>query len=151
MNFHRISERYYWRRKLSSAHLSGLCLSRVQAKAKARLVWSIIYAKDFKKYQGSQEDVDAVADDMMLIENAQVSLLFREIENNMLRVSLRSKNDLDIGYLATMYGGGGHQNVAGCRIHNNKRTIERFISQACVLIYKRKRRPRELLAISTTS
>jgi len=139
IDFHRISERYYWQKKLSAAHLSGLCLARVKTKANKRLAWSILYRKDFEKFRGSQEDVDPVPDDMMLIEDVQVVLLFREIANNMLRVSLRSSNRLDIGHLATLYGGGGHHNLAGCRIHNNRRTIERFINQACNLIYKNKR------------
>ncbi|MFA5059454.1 MAG: bifunctional oligoribonuclease/PAP phosphatase NrnA [Candidatus Omnitrophota bacterium] len=134
INFRRISDRYYWQKKPSAVQLSGLCLSRVSFKAKNQLAWSIIYQKDFEQFKGSKEDVDAVPDEMMFIENVKVSLLFREIENNMLRVSLRSKGDIDVGRLATSYGGGGHPDVAGCRIHNNKKTIEKFVNQACQLI-----------------
>ncbi len=143
INFRAISDRYYWRKKPSTIQLSGLCLSRIEMRAKDRLVWSIIYRPDFEKFKGYQEDVDAAADDMMLIENIKVAVLFREIENNMLRVSLRSRDGVDVGYLATLYGGGGHPDVAGCRIHNNPKTIERFISQACRFIDQKKRRGQE--------
>ena len=136
VDFRKVSDRYYWQRRLSSVRLSGLCLSRVKLLSKNQLAWAIIYKKDFDEFEGRQEDVDAVADEMMAIEGTKVALLFREIEDNMLRVSLRSRENIDIGYLASIYGGGGHHNVAGCRIHNNKRTIEKFISQACNLIYK---------------
>ena len=75
----------------------------------------------------------------MMVEHVEVVLVFREIEDNMLRVSLRSKNEINVGPLATLYGGGGHRDVAGCRIHNNEKTIEKFIDQACQLIYKKER------------
>ena len=134
VDFRKISERYYWRRRFSSVRLSGICLTRVKMDAHDQLVWSIIYQKDFDAFNGKQEDVDAVADEMMAIEGVKIALLFREIEDHFLRVSLRSRDNIDIGYLASIYGGGGHHNIAGCRIRNDKKTIEKFIAQACHLI-----------------
>ena len=138
VSFQKISERYYWRKRLSTMHLSGLCLMRSKMRANDQLVWSIVYKKDFEAFKGKQEDVDAVADDMMMIENVKIALLFREIDDNMFRVSLRSRAGIDIGYLASLYGGGGHPDVAGCRIHNNQKTVEKLITQACRLIDKKK-------------
>lgn len=143
IHFREISERYYWRKKLSATHLCGLCLTRATTLAKDRLVWSIVYKKDFERFRGRQEDVDTVADEMMMVENIKIAVLFREIDDNMLRVSLRSKDGIDVGYLASSYGGGGHPDIAGCRIHNNPRTIQKLISQACRLI-SRKIHPREI-------
>jgi len=139
VDYRDISERYYWRRKLSVIHLSGLCFNRTKPRMDGKLVWSMIKRKDYEKYHGSQEDVDFVPDEMMMVEDVEVALLFREVESNMLRVSLRSKSGLNIGYLATIYGGGGHRDVAGCRIHNNPRTVQKFINQACNLIRKKER------------
>ena len=65
-----------------------------------------------------------------MVEGAKVSVFFREIDNNMLRVSLRSRGRIDVGRLATIYGGGGHENVSSCRIHNTKRGIEKLVKQA---------------------
>ena len=139
INFRKISDRYYWRKRISAVQLSGLCLSRAKRVAKDQLIWSFISMKDLKEFQGQPEDVDPVPDDLMLAENVKIALLFREIEDNTLRVSLRSRDNIDIGYLASVYGGGGHHDVAGCRIHNNKRTIEKFISQASDLLKPKKR------------
>ena len=139
VDFAKVSERYYWRKKLSCIQLSGVCFTRIVVRANNQLLWSIIYKKDFGKFKGAQDDVDAVADDMMMIAGTKVVILFREIEDNMLRVSLRSKEGINVGVLATIYGGGGHRDVAGCRIHNNEKTIEKFINQACNLIYRSNR------------
>ncbi len=134
VDFRKISDRYYWRKKLSVMHLSGLCLTRVKLVSHNKLAWSIVSKADYEKYRGRQEDVDAVPDDMMLIEDVKVAILFREIDDGLLRVSLRSRDNVDIGYLASIYGGGGHHDVAGCRIHNNEKNIQKFILQACRLL-----------------
>lgn len=137
VNFASVSERYYWTKRISAVRLTGLCFTRIRTKARGRLAWTILYQEDFEHFKGKQEDVDAVADEMMLIADVEVTIVFREIEDNMLRVSLRSKHDINVGPLATLYGGGGHRDVAGCRIHNNERTVQKFINQASRLIYKK--------------
>ncbi|MDD3374260.1 MAG: DHH family phosphoesterase [Candidatus Omnitrophica bacterium] len=133
VDFNKISQRYYWKKNLPAMHLTGLAYLRVKIVKNSNVVWSIIYKEDFKKFNGKQEDVDPVADDILVTGEAKISLFFREIENNMMRVSLRSKGIIDVGRLATTYGGGGHQNVSSCRIHNTKRAIEKLIKKAAQL------------------
>jgi phosphoesterase RecJ-like protein len=139
VDFNSISERYYWRKNLAAMYLTGLSLMRIKTAHQGKVVWSIICKEDFKQYKGSQEDVDPVADDLLMLAGAEVSLFFREIDNNMLRVSLRSKGNIDVGYLATTYGGGGHDRVSSCRIHKTKTGMEHIIHQASLLVQKSKR------------
>ncbi|MFA6379018.1 MAG: DHH family phosphoesterase [Candidatus Omnitrophota bacterium] len=139
VNFNSIAERYYWRKNLAAMYLTGLSFMRIKTAHQGKIVWSIIYKEDFKEHKGKQEDVDPVADDLLMLAGAEVSLFFREIENNMLRVSLRSKGKIDVGYLATTYGGGGHDRVSSCRIHKTKTGIEHLIRQASLLVEKNKR------------
>lgn len=141
VDFQAISKRYYWQKRLACIHLSGLAFSRIKIRAQDQLAWSIVYKEDFEHFKGGPEDLDSVADEMMLIENVKVVLFFRETNDNMLRVSLRSQEGIDVGYLAAIYGGGGHRNLAGCRIHNNPKTMERLITQASHLIHKHHQRP----------
>ena len=134
VDFNSISERYYWRKSLTAMYLTGLAFTRVKTAHQGRLVWSMINKDDFAQYKGRQEDVDPVADDLLMIAGSEVSIFFREIDNNMLRVSLRSKGMIDVGYLATTYGGGGHDRASSCRIHKTKTGIEHLLKQASLLI-----------------
>ena len=43
-------------------------------------------------------------------------VVFKQIEGEEYRVSLRSKGDIDIGAVAKELGGGGHKNAAGCTV-----------------------------------
>ena len=44
------------------------------------------------------------------------SIYMREVGENIYRVSLRSKGDIDVAKVAEHWGGGGHRNAAGLRI-----------------------------------
>lgn len=54
----------------------------------------------------------------MMMDGVLISVLFRQLDENWWKVSLRSKGVLDISVVATAFGGGGHRNAAGCRINS---------------------------------
>jgi phosphoesterase RecJ-like protein len=58
-------------------------------------------------------DLEYIHDFNSLVEDIQCFVLLRDLGNNRVRVSLRSKTDLDISHLVQSLGGGGHANAAG--------------------------------------
>ena len=50
------------------------------------------------------------------IDTVEVSALFRDIDDEMIKVSLRSKDYVDVSKIAGGFGGGGHARAAGFRI-----------------------------------
>lgn len=73
---------------------------------------------DIERTEGSPIDLENIEleyihDFNHLIEDIHCFVLFRDLGNNRIRVSLRSKIDLDISHLVLSLGGGGHANAAG--------------------------------------
>jgi len=134
LNFNKLVDMFFWSKRKQSILLSGICLSRCKFMNKNRLAWSIVKQKDFKSVQGADADVDAVADEIRSIKEVQIAVLFREKENNALRVSLRSKGRINVAYIAEQYGGGGHFDVAGCTIANNQKSIKELLLIASRLL-----------------
>lgn len=60
------------------------------------------------------------------IEGVEVAIMFKETDNQSVRVSLRSKS-VDVSQLALSFGGGGHARAAGC-------TVKEPIGKAKMLI-----------------
>lgn len=58
-------------------------------------------------------DLEYIHDFNNIIEDVQCIVLLRELEDNRVRVSLRSKTDLDVSKIVGSFGGGGHPNAAG--------------------------------------
>ncbi len=134
VNFYELVETIFWSKTKESAILSGICLARSKFVKGERIAWSIIRKRDFSRVGGRHEDVDAVPDEMRMIKKVDIAILFRENGRNSLRVSLRSKDNINVASIAERYGGGGHFDIAGCTIPNNKKSIEEFLKHAERLI-----------------
>jgi phosphoesterase RecJ-like protein len=50
---------------------------------------------------------------LLTLDHVKVALLFRELGDGRVKVSLRSKGSLDVHHLASEFGGGGHRNASG--------------------------------------
>ena len=50
---------------------------------------------------------------LLATDGVRIALLFREMDGGRIKVSLRSKGDLDVHRLASRFGGGGHRNASG--------------------------------------
>jgi phosphoesterase RecJ-like protein len=64
-----------------------------------------------------QEELDSVIDIARTAEEAEVTAVLKQSGEEVWQVSLRSRNGLDIGRLATLLGGGGHPRAAGYTYH----------------------------------
>lgn len=64
------------------------------------------------------------------IEGVEVAALFREIEGGIVKVSLRSKDVVDVAALARTMGGGGHARAAGVRIRTSLKDAKKQIVDA---------------------
>lgn len=49
------------------------------------------------------------------LAGVEVAALFRELPDGGWKVSLRSKRNVDVAAIASLFGGGGHKHAAGCR------------------------------------
>lgn len=127
VDFHKLSELVYWSRTKEEVLLSGLCLSRCRFLAKGKIVWSIVHSADFSRMHARDEDIDAVANEMLAISGVEAAVLFRQKRPDTLRVSLRSKGKVNVARVAEACGGGGHFDSAGCFLKNAPNEINSFL------------------------
>jgi phosphoesterase RecJ-like protein len=65
---------------------------------------------------GTYEDTEGLINEPLTVREIQAVVFFKQGENDQIRVSMRSKGDVDIGAIAKEFGGGGHKNAAGCTV-----------------------------------
>ena len=130
LDFYQLVDVIFWSKTRQSAILSGICLARSKFIKGDRIAWSIVRKRDFSRVGGKHEDVDAAPDEMRTIKKVDIAILFRENGRDTLRVSLRSKKNINVASVAERYGGGGHFDVAGCTIPNSRRAISDFLEHA---------------------
>lgn len=59
------------------------------------------------------EEVESVVDIVRTTQQAEVAVVFKEVDPHRWSVSMRGKNDIDLAAVASGFGGGGHRLAAG--------------------------------------
>jgi phosphoesterase RecJ-like protein len=62
------------------------------------------------------EDINAISSMPRQIEGVEAGITFKEKEADVWKVSVRTKNYMNAQIICAVFGGGGHQRAAGCRI-----------------------------------
>jgi len=62
------------------------------------------------------DDAEGLVNMPLAAREVRASALFKRQGDNTFRVSLRSKEDVDVRQIAALWQGGGHKNAAGCTI-----------------------------------
>ena len=61
----------------------------------------------------TEDDTDGIINYPLTIGEVEAVAFFRELPNETYRISLRSKNRVNVARVAEQFGGGGHSNAAG--------------------------------------
>ncbi len=95
-----------------------------------QLVASICVSIDMmKKHSISYNDIDGVTTYTRDIENVEVGIFLKEKRKGEIKISLRSKNDIDVSKIAMQFNGGGHVRAAGCTINDTIENAEKIIKE----------------------
>lgn len=86
---------------------------RAVLEADRSFIWSVVYPDDLVNAGVTRSDVDGLIDLVRLPREAEVSALVKVIDDETVKVSLRSRGRADVGSLAADLGGGGHHNASG--------------------------------------
>ncbi len=113
-----IIQHIYKTKPLSTLKIWGRALNRIQMDATAGIVWSAISREDLQEMEAHSRETHGILDELIsTIPNADVHVLFTEVEEGGLKASMRSSAAIDVSRLAgECYGGGGHPRAAGFRV-----------------------------------
>jgi phosphoesterase RecJ-like protein len=82
-----------------------------------RLAVMQVSRQDFLRAHASSGDTEALINIPLQIATVQVSILLNEpMDDGPIRVSLRSKGQVDVARFAQQFGGGGHARAAGLKV-----------------------------------
>ena len=122
-----LSERFYLSRSEAAVRLLAYTLEQMKLYFDNRLACLKVPIEIFKKLNAKGDDVEDIVNHGLLMESVQVSLLLKERGDGIVKVSLRSKGELDINLVARAFGGGGHRNASGCEFKGSLDEAEKQI------------------------
>jgi phosphoesterase RecJ-like protein len=104
--------------------LLGLALNTLRLLDNGRVAVIWITRPMFQEVGAEDEMTDGFVDIPRSIKGVEVAVLIREREDSECRVNLRSRGRVDVGDVASQFGGGGHPNAAGCTIKGPAPEVE---------------------------
>lgn len=116
-NASEIAEQVYGDYPAARIHLMGDALSSLKRVHAGRIAFMYLPFSAFER-RGTR-DTEAFVNHAQGIDGVQVSMLFKEVEPGVLRISLRSDGSVDVAEVASHHGGGGHPRAAGCQIEGD--------------------------------
>lgn len=113
-----IIKHIYKTKPLSTLKIWGRALNRIQIDHNAGIVWSFVSKEDLAEMGATSRETHGILDELIsTIPDADVHVLFTEVEEGGLKASMRSSTAIDVSALAARtYGGGGHPRAAGFRV-----------------------------------
>lgn len=103
-------------------------LNNISFSESGRIGWSFLSQKDLDASQATRDDMDGFVNYLSDIRDIDVAFFaFDDTDEARVKVSLRSKDTVDVNKLANLFGGGGHPQAAGCILKDDIQTVVRSI------------------------
>jgi bifunctional oligoribonuclease and PAP phosphatase NrnA len=108
-----VSDALYQRRPAGALHELGEALGRVRVSEDGAVAWLALP-------HGSASEAFIEAEDLVTyprsLAGVKVAVLLRETAPGVVKASLRGKGEVPVNRIAARFGGGGHENAAGCTL-----------------------------------
>ncbi len=139
VNTDRMYQLLYQNERYERVALQTRAQDSLELLADGRLAVMRVTRQDFEETHANVPDTENLINIPLQIRTVEVSLLFTEPKeaNGPIRVSLRSKGQVDVARFAEQFGGGGHARASGLKVdgsiqHVHDRVVNAMIERMAV-------------------
>jgi len=125
-----ISDNIYGSIPLNAIKLQSEVLNRIELYENEELVVSYVLQEDFQNYNIDSSETDFLIDSIRLVKESNIALLLKEQQDKSFKGSLRSRNELDVQQIASLFGGGGHKAASGFSTNLSMEEIKNKVKNA---------------------
>ena len=106
-------------------------VSSLRLECGGRLASMVIRRSDFEQSGARADETENLVNEALRIGSVETALLLVETATGEIRVSLRSRDAVDVAAIARQFGGGGHTRAAGVRATMDLDEFRDKLTQAC--------------------
>jgi len=125
-----ISDNIYGSIPMNAIKLQSEVLNRIELHEEEELVISYVLQEDYLKYNIESSETDFLIDSIRLVKESNIALLLKEQKDKSFKGSLRSRNELDVQQVASIFGGGGHKAASGFSTNLSMNEIKNKVKNA---------------------
>lgn len=109
----------YEKMSIERFKLNNKLLSNVKFYNNGKIAIAKATEKILEETGTTMEDTDSIVSILRQIDTVEVAGLLKEFASQEIKVSLRSKEYVDVSSICDTFGGGGHIRAAGCKIEKD--------------------------------
>ena len=126
-DFVRASTELYESKREEQVRITAYAINKMTVSEDGRWAVTTLSKEELDAMGVRAGETDEIVGEMRSVKGVEVSVFLREVENNVIRVSYRSKYFVDVASLASKHGGGGHLRAAGATLYMSLAEAERII------------------------
>ncbi|MDI6602444.1 MAG: bifunctional oligoribonuclease/PAP phosphatase NrnA [Thermoanaerobacteraceae bacterium] len=126
----KINEMVFDRMSISKVKLLSRVLSTLEIVEDGKIGYVYLDENMLKECGASSSDSEGFINYIKNIDGVEIALIFK-IEEQGIRISLRSKEYVNVNEIAAKFGGGGHKKASGCFIDKDFNTAKNIILDEC--------------------
>lgn len=116
----KIIDRTYYEKTYVQNQLLGKALLESFMLLDKQCIVAVLEKKDLDFFEAEPSDTEGIVSQLRLTKGVEVALFMYELDTHLYKVSLRSKEKVDVSVIAKFFGGGGHARAAGATVTGTK-------------------------------
>ena len=96
--------------------LSGMALATMRVELEGRLAWAKVTRRMLREAGAVMAESEGIIDTLNSIAGLELAILFKEVNSDLTKISVRSRGAVDAAAMCATFGGGGHIRAAGAEI-----------------------------------
>ncbi len=120
-----IAYNVYESKKLTTLKLMGQVINTIDTYYNNKLTIMHVSQKMYADTNTDSDDTEGFVNIARSVKGCEVGALLREDKPNYIKVSLRSKADVDVSKIALDFGGGGHKNASGFELNGSIEEVKK--------------------------
>src|SRR5438132_9071968 len=106
----------YKMRPETTLKLNGLSLATMRVEMQGRLAWAKVTRRMLREAGAVMAESEGIIDTLNSIAGLELAILFKEVQSDLTKISVRSRGAVDAAAMCALFGGGGHIRAAGAEI-----------------------------------
>ena len=123
VNVNMILEETFFRKTYNQMMVTAKIQSEAVLALDGKCIYGYCTSEMMEEYGVTTKDLDAVVASIRNVDGVEVAMFLYQLSEDSYKVSLRSKNYVDVSKIAVENGGGGHVRAAGAEIHGELNDI----------------------------
>ncbi len=122
-----VCDEIYFNLKPSTVILLGKVLNGIEFYHQGKLCLLTLTKEMLQIAQAESSESDGLVDHTLYNKGVDVGLLLKEFTDSKTKVSMRSKDSINVSAIANKFGGGGHYNASGCLIEKSLEETKKLL------------------------